>query len=137
MYYLRNRKVIFQKINGDENKSSEATGGGKAEPQLDELLVTLNKMTQIMEMTTKRVNTASNIPMDTFSGHPSDDARRWLEKFEAWIAFNGWKDNVDKIVSAMQLKLEGNALFVRSCTENKMCLTMAGNSLGSIQGQRQ
>ncbi|CAG2231541.1 unnamed protein product [Mytilus edulis] len=97
---------------GDEHKSAEASGGKleTKEPQLDELLITLNKMTHVMEINTKRGNSASNIAMDTFSGHPSEDAKQWLEKFEAWIVFNGWLQNVDKTVSAMQLKLEGNAL---------------------------
>ncbi|CAC5423876.1 unnamed protein product [Mytilus coruscus] len=97
---------------GDENKSAEASGGkpDSKEPQLDELLITLNKMKHVMEINTKRGNGASNISMDTFSGHLSEDVRQWLNKFEAWIVFNGWLENVDKTVSAIQLKLEGNAL---------------------------
>lgn len=111
MYNLRSRQVTFKMPEtGDQQATANGGSEDSKDKQLDDLLVTLNKMTQVMEINTKKGNSASNIPMDTFSGHPSEDAAQWLEKFDAWIAFNGWKDNADKIVSAMQLKLEGNAL---------------------------
>ncbi|CAG2234144.1 unnamed protein product [Mytilus edulis] len=77
-----NRQVT--EMPGDEHKSAEASGGKleTKEPQLDELLITLNKMTHVMEINTKRGNSASNIAMDTFSGHPSEDAKQWLENLD-------------------------------------------------------
>ncbi|CAC5386271.1 unnamed protein product [Mytilus coruscus] len=89
---------------GDEHKSAEASGGKpeSKEPQLDELFITLNKMTHVMEINTKRGNSASNISMDTFSGHPSEDAKQWLEQCETWIVFNGWLQNVDKTVNSTE-----------------------------------
>ena len=45
-----------------------------------------------------------------FSGTPAEDATKWIDKFEAWLTFNGWDMDNNKVVSAMRLNLEGSAL---------------------------
>lgn len=110
MYNLRSRTVTKSNMPETGDKGTGPEAAAKEEQNLDELLVTLNRMTQVMEISSKRGNNSSSIPMESFCGNPCDDANQWIEKFEAWIGFNGWKDNNDKIISAMQLKLDGNAL---------------------------
>ncbi|CAC5360785.1 unnamed protein product [Mytilus coruscus] len=71
-------------------------------------LVCSNYNSTLIEDMVGQINGCKDEALD--NRHPSEDARQWLEKFEAWIVFNRWLENVDKTVSTMQLKLEGNAL---------------------------
>lgn len=99
---LRNRTI---------NKEGEmSTDDENAKFPIDDLLITLNRMTDVLDSNHKKGNGHTNINIENFGGLPNEDPKQWLEKFEAWIGFNGWSKNSEKIASAMQLKLEGNAL---------------------------
>ena len=103
-YTLRNRTVGGDQPNMAENEQLEAIMRG-----IDDM--------------TKTVSSKSSVPglnIDTFYGLPTDDAKQWIEKFEAWAAFHGLnKDNV-KMASAMRLKLDGCALSWYNSVSNEV-----------------
>ncbi|KAK3106897.1 hypothetical protein FSP39_002406 [Pinctada imbricata] len=88
-----------------------ATGGKETSESAGENInmeELINGLSQALRKSSSGGN--ANISIETFRGNPEDDANKWLEKIEAWVAFNGWTNEPEKVASALRLKLDGAAL---------------------------
>ena len=92
-----------------KNRNTENSGATAADPkpELNELLVVLNKMTDVMHINSKKGYNASYTLSEEIHARMPNNGLRNLKRV---LPLTGRIKDSDKISSAMQLKLEENAL---------------------------